>query len=399
MSNPNSKSKKKPYIPPVAVVEDKLETAVVEETPNTDPVAEPPPEVTPDPAPSPAVAMEPVQPKVAKMTPKDPNVANKDLMAKAQDKYGKSRGDVHWDKDVSKKYLEDGLLPEKTPRDNWVSDTTRIRRLNQLTETEYLDFVEGHFDSELEELEVELFWKAVYERFRLPGNLTYRAAKAKLLKGTDPEMTANGLLVQCSVRDTLPLSNWTYLEVRAALLNEISRGQHTEDQLVDRLKEILQLPKDTSTELVTRNLEEAVKSTMYDQLMEAKLEEYKNVRIGPNRKGPAEIGTAHALFLRQVRQLIAKEYPVFKEGWNILLGFVKREENTLFSDKTRYVHWDNVPLQGNDLEALESLLTLLKMSVENSNVGRALAPSLVVDLTRLLGPQEDVEKIVAYYSR
>lgn len=386
MSTPTIKPKKKPYVPPTPPTPTVQPVTAPEETLVTEAPVEPV-----------LTTIAPVAPKVAKEAPA--LVAKDKFLKQAQAKYGITRGVINWSESISKTYLLDGKLPAQTTRGNWVSDVTRVNRLDKLSDSEYLDFVEGFYDDELNELEVELCWKAVYERFKLPGNVSFEAAKDKLLHNKDYNLTVDGVLIDCSSRCTLPLSKWTYLEVRAALLNDISRGEHTEEQLLNRFKEILQLPKNANTELITRNLKEDVKSTMYDQLMEAKLEEYKSVRIGPNRKGPREVGTAHALFLRQVRQLITKEYPVFKEGWNILLGFVKREENTLFSDKVRYDHWDNVPLQGNDLEALESLLTLVKMSVENSNVGRTLAPSLVVDLTRYLGPQEDVEKIVAYYSR
>lgn len=317
------------------------------------------------------------------------------LLKLAQAKYGASRGTIRWTDAECKAYLDKDILPAKTTQDNWVNDVNRESNLKEWDQSEIIDFVNGEIKVSSKRA-AELVWGEIYLRYKLPGNLTIKEAKQYILNNKPIEYTDNGVLVKDDIRESLWLDQWTYKEVRAALLGNI-KTKKTHDELVQALRENLDVSDEFSEELLTRNLEKEKFSKMSNMIFESKLEEYKRGRTAPTNG--RKVGDANAMLLRQVRKLIGKPYPEFKEGWNALTSFVKREENTLFHDRVRYEHWDQVPLSGKDLDAITDLLTLLVLSVDPVNRQKGLGDEMIFDLVRNLGTQEEIEKIVTYYRR
>lgn len=317
------------------------------------------------------------------------------LRLEAQNKWG--RGVIGWPAKDCKRYLEENVLPPKTTRDNWVRDVNRVKDLSAWTLSECIDFVDGQLELDAR-LDVDLVWEEIYRRYRVAGSATRKDVKALVLKDTPIPMTDSGQLVNSTTRDAKSVDTWTYADIRGALLGHY-KSQHSKEDLVKALKNILGVSDNYDTNRLLDSLIEERNSSMADMLLIAKLEEFKKARMNTGAfVKPTTHGDAHAVFFRTVKKLLSREYREFKEGWTIVLDFVKREENTIFTMKRRYEHWNQVPLSGADLRAAEDLINLLTATADPALRNRATNLAMIKGLTQHLCTETDMEKLFTFYT-
>lgn len=317
------------------------------------------------------------------------------IRLEAQNKYG--RGVIGWPLSDCQAYLDNKILPPMTARQNWVRDVNRLNDLQQWTLGECLDFIEGKLDLG-KGADETLVWEEIYRRFKIPGNAAKQDAVAFVLENTPIPLTSTGQLVNDSTRDAKPVEYWTYLDIRSALLGEIT-SPHDTPTLVKALRLILGVSDTYSEERLISTLTTERYASMKDEVLLSKLEEFKTARMTKgNFVNPKLHGDAHAMFFRTVKKLFSREYREFKEGWTLLLDFVKREENTLFNIKRRYEHWAMVSLRGEELRAAEDLINLLTMSADPVVRNKGVSEAMIRGLTRHLCTDDEMQKLFTYYA-
>lgn len=304
---------------------------------------------------------------------------------------------VNFPVDMCEEILATKQVPSRTRRGNWLVDTQREKSFDKWSLETIYDFLDGSIQLSGPEAE-DLAWSEIYRRYQLSPGTYHDDAIAWITAGTPVPVTKSGLLARDSVRESLDIEHWTYKELRATLLGEI-KHPFTDEQFISRLREVSGVDDRFDTDKLVEITLEKGYGTMTHNTLESRLEQYKRIRYGSGRQSAKVIGDNHAILLREIRRQLDQEYPLFAEGWKILLAFVKREMNTLFNDKVRYDSWKQVPLSGADLRALEDVLTLLVMSVEDDARKNGLPVDMVRGLTTHLTTEENQQKLLAFYSR
>jgi hypothetical protein len=264
-----------------------------------------------------------------------------------------------WDYDSLYLFETKQVLPHRTPRGEWPVDIRRKRNIKAWTANSLLDWVDGNIKTP-KGVDEDDIYAELYRRNKLPGNWSREDAIEYVKTGKKPGYTKHGVLIKDSMRDGAPVSHWTHLELRSALLDEIG-SPHSKEEMVDALRKRLGLKDTFSARRLLDTLEESpTEANMNNTLLKSKLEEFRTVMIKPAvHLTEKSAGDAHKALWQTLRDVIRREPAEFHEGWNIVLNFVNDNYNTLFLMERRHRGWSMISLSKSALTTYEYLLTLM----------------------------------------
>lgn len=265
-------------------------------------------------------------------------------------------------------FKKTGAYPEKTRRGNYLEDIRRTNALRDWQGSELEDWLDGKISTP-SGVDTDKIVEEIYRRWRLPNNWTLDAARAFIFNGEKPGYTEAGVLIEDRAREASSLSQWTYQELRAAILGEIT-CQHKREDLVSQLRIRLGLSESFTETKLLEDLDKVNQGvTMDDILLKAKLEEYKAAMTKyPARDITEEhAGGAQTMLYKTIRQVLAREPAEFTEGWLTLLNFINTEYNELFYPERARLGWSALKMQRAAMTTFEELLSLMIFTREPAN--------------------------------
>lgn len=303
-----------------------------------------------------------------------------------------------WDYNTLYMYHLKKLVPEKTLRGNWPVDIRRTRTMVDWTSDELLDWLEGTVKAPKSVVESDL-WDEIYKRFRMPGNWPREAAKRFALTGERPAYTQNGVLVDDQSRNEKQIGNWTFLELRSALLKEIN-SDFTDEQLVEQLRLRLGLSQNFSETRLRESLPEMpTEANVDDMLLKSKLDEYKQTM---SKSGRALTETTAAqcqgFLYKAIISVMAREPRSFNEGWNILLGWIDENYNLLFTEKLARRGTSRLAMSPTAAATFEDLLTLMIHTRKPGNRAEAAKLYSLDHILRYVTSEEQRANVIAFYT-
>lgn len=350
----------------VTIAEDGAVVVNVPEVPTDDaPVPEAPDVVQPDvqseasPEPEPEPEADPEPAPVSE----EPEVAEKPAVVSLRKKLaGKLEADAlaAFDQAALTLFDEKRVMPNKTSHLEWPVDVRRTKSMSTWTDGALVDWANGEIKTPAG-ISTEVLHDELYRRYRLPGNWTEAAAVEYINTGKKPETTPSGVLLEDRARAATPLHQWTFKEIKAALLGHIDSSNHKPEDLVKVLRQRMGLSNATSQDKILETLDNGTdEATMDNTLLDAKLGEYKQAMT---KKGAnlsvTSAADAQVVLYETIRSVMARDPQTFHEGWLKLLNFVNTEYNVLFTPERARKGWSHLQLSQTAGRTFEDVLTLL----------------------------------------
>lgn len=257
------------------------------------------------------------------------------------------------------KYLNEGIRQTRSKRGNFPIDVRRPDNIKLWNATVLTDWLEDYIILPTG-ISTEQVWDEIYRRYKIPGNWTHDAAKDYVLTGNSAAVGPSGILIRDRQRDAKTLDQWTYFEVKCALLGEI-KSKFSQSELVRQLRRRLFLNETFSEERLLKGLNETpMEATVDNTLLKTKLEEYKKhmSRYGQHLTEESA-AQAQTMLYNSIRQVMAREYAEFHEGWTILLDFINENYNGIFTPEKARRGWGSLKLNGKARMFFENILTLM----------------------------------------
>ena len=357
-------------------------------------VIEPEPQSEEEPTPEPEEQEEPEEPVAVEKDPTDDDLRNQ-LMGVIPAQALKA-----WPTKHLILFQKTGAYPEKTRRGNWVEDIRRGNVLRDWNGSELEDWLDGKIPTPTG-VDADVIVEEIYRRWRLPGNWTLDAARAFIFNGERPGYTEAGVLIEDRAREASPVHQWTYQELRAAILGEIP-CEHKREELVSQLRIRLGLNESFTETKLLENLDQVNQGvSMDDVILKAKLEEYKAAMTKyPVRDITEEhAAKAQVMLYKTIRQVLAREPSEFTEGWLTLLNFINVEYNELFYPERARLGWSALPLQKAAMTTFEELLML--MIYTRSPAERQSGAKLfnIETIMRYVPEDRDKQNLHGFYSQ
>jgi len=265
-----------------------------------------------------------------------------------------------WGDDALRRFKETGEKQRKTLRGNWPSDARRHPSPTKWRINELKDAIDGFIKIKDTETE-ELVWQELYARYRLPGVWSREEAWMCIEHGVYPKKTPSGLWVNDTQREAKSLADFQYVELRAAILGEIET-KFSREELVNAIRDKLCLKSSYDENYLIKKIfpEDNLSMNDRDVMLKSKLEEYKSVMAPASGEVSDEIaGAAQTMLWDQISKVMARPYPEFREGWNIILDFVNENYNILFKPELAYRGWRNLGFSGVKVTTFEEILALI----------------------------------------
>jgi len=264
-----------------------------------------------------------------------------------------------WDLKQLTEYKETGLQPAVTKRGNWPTDLRRGRDLRAWEPSVFLDFIEGTINVP-NSMDEEEIYDEIYRRYNIPSNWTIEAATTYISGGGKPAYTANNVLVQDRMRDSKTLSQWTFLEIRTALLGEIE-SKFSKEELVGALRVRLGLQETYSAKRLLENLNETpTEASVNNIMLKSKLDEFLVVMTkNPKHLTDQTAGVAQTMLYRAIRSVMQRDSQSFHEGWTIILDFINENYTKVFTEEKVRKGYSQMGISGGAAATFEDLMTLL----------------------------------------
>lgn len=297
-------------------------------------------------------------------------------------------------------FQKTGAYPEKTRRGNWVEDIRRGNTLRDWSGSELEDWLDGKIPTP-NGVDADVIVEEIYRRWRLPGNWTLEAARAFIFNGERPGYTAAGVLIEDRAREASPVHQWTYQELRAAILGEIP-CEHKREELVSQLRIRLGLKESFTETKLLENLDKVNQGvSMDDVILKAKLEEYKAAMTKyPVRDITEEhAAKAQVMLYKTIRQVLAREPSEFTEGWLTLLNFINVEYNELFYPERARLGWSALPLQKAAMTTFEELLSLMIFTRAPADRLSGAKMFNIETIMRYVPEDQDKQNLHGFYSQ
>jgi hypothetical protein len=292
-----------------------------------------------------------------------------------------------------------GAWPEKTRRGNWLEDIRRQANLKDWQTSELEDWLDGKIATP-RGVDSDLIVDEIFRRWRLPGNWTLDAVRAFIATGEKPGYTKDGVLIEDRTRDTAPISHWTYLELRAALLGQIE-VRHERKDVVAQFRTRLGLRDSYSEEKLLADLDKSQTEVNMDMVvLKHKLEEYKTAMTqhGPHLT-EATAAKAQLMLYKVIRDVMKQDPATFAEGWLIILNWINVEYNTLFNMGRAYYGWSKISLSKPALTSFEELLGLM---IDTRTPAARMAGTgfrNVETILRHIPSEEERQNIIQFYAK
>lgn len=275
--------------------------------------------------------------------------------------YGKLPADAlqAWDLKQLQEYKETGLQPALTKRGNWPTDLRRGRNVRAWDASVFLDFLDGTINVP-NSMDEEEIYDEIYRRYNIPSNWTIEAAVTYINGGGKPAYTANNVLVEDRMRDSKTLSQWSFLEIRTALLGEIE-SKFSKEELVGALRTRLGLQETYSAKRLLDNLNESpTEASVNNILLKSKLDEFLVVMTkNPKHLTEQTAGAAQTMLYRAIRSVMQRDSQSFHEGWIIILDFINENYNKAFTEEKVRKGYSQMGISGGAAATFEDLMTLL----------------------------------------
>lgn len=264
-----------------------------------------------------------------------------------------------WDLKQLLEYKETGLQPAVTKRGNWPTDLRRGRDVRAWDATVFLDFLDGTINVP-NSMDEEEIYDEIYRRYNIPSNWTIEAAVTYVNGGGKPAYTANNVLVDDRMRDSKTLSQWSFLEIRTALLGEIE-SKFSKEELVGALRTRLGLQETYSAKRLLDNLNESpTEASVNNILLKSKLDEFLVVMTkNPKHLTDETAGTAQTMLYRAIRSVMQRDSQSFHEGWIIILDFINENYTKVFTEEKLRKGYSQMGISGGAAATFEDLMTLL----------------------------------------
>lgn len=331
-----------------------------------DPADEPEaPEAAPE-APAPESAPEPeVEPQADEVKWLTTDDLVRDVTEKSQDLRILLAGKLSpeqlaaWSTEQLNDYKEFGLQPALTIRGNWPYDARRGHDLKSWDASVFLDFLDGLIILPKSISEDEIY-DEIYRRYRLPANWPIDDAVTYIKTGVKPAYTSNNVLVKDRTRDIKTLSQWTFLEIRTALMGEIE-SKFSKEELVGALRSRLGLSESYSAARLLESLNDtATEASVDNVLLKSKLDEFLAILTKDQRfLTDATVGKAHVMLYRAIRKVMQRDPQEFNEGWIIILDFINENYNKAFHPLIARKGYNFMELSAGNAATYEDLMTLM----------------------------------------
>lgn len=303
-----------------------------------------------------------------------------------------------WDRDTLLTYIETKAQPTKTARGSWPIDLRRGQSMINWTGGELADWVDGLILTP-KGMDEELIYDEIYKRYRLPNNWTHEAVKLFVQTGEHPAVTEHGVLLEDRMRERKTASQWTHLELRSALLDQIETDIPKEE-LVDSLKARLGLSSEFSGQRILETLAETpTEASMDNILLKSKLDEYKEVmsKYGKNLTDDTA-GKAQVMMYKAIRQVMARDSVGFTEGWNILLDFVNTNYTLLFLPEIARRGYNQLGISKSAALTFEDLMSLLITTRAPGTRQREAKIYKLDNILRYVPNEEERQNVILYYA-
>lgn len=305
---------------------------------------------------------------------------------------------VAWDRDTLLTYIETKAQPTKTARGSWPIDLRRGQSMINWTGAELADWVDGLINTP-KGMDEELIYDEIYKRYRLPNNWTHEAVKLFVQTGEHPAVTEHGVLLEDRMRERKTASQWTHLELRSALLDQIETDIPKEE-LVVSLKARLGLSSEFSGQRILETLAETpTEASMDNILLKSKLDEYKEVmsKYGKNLTD-STAGKAQVMLYKAIRQVMARDSVGFTEGWNILLDFVNTNYTVLFLPEIARRGYNQLGISKSAALTFEDLMSLLIHTRVPGTRQREAKIYKLDNILRYVPNEEERQNVILYYA-
>jgi hypothetical protein len=303
-----------------------------------------------------------------------------------------------WDRDTLLTYVETKAQPTKTARGSWPIDLRRGQSMINWTGGELADWVDGLILTP-KGMDEELIYDELYKRYRLPNNWTHEAVKLFVQTGEKPAVTEHGVLIEDRMRDRKTPSQWTHLELRSALLDQIE-SEHSKEDLVESLKARLGLSAEFSGQRILETLADTpTEASMDNILLKSKLDEYKDAmsKYGKNLTDDTA-GKAQVMLYKAIRQVMARDSVGFTEGWNILLDFVNTNYTLLFLPEIARRGYNQLGISKSAALTFEDLMSLLIHTRVPGTRQREAKIYKLDNILRYVPNEEERQNVILYYS-
>jgi hypothetical protein len=303
-----------------------------------------------------------------------------------------------WDRDTLLTYVETKAQPTKTARGSWPIDLRRGQSMINWTGGELADWVDGLILTP-KGMDEELIYDELYKRYRLPNNWTHEAVKLFVQTGEKPAVTEHGVLIEDRMRDRKTPSQWTHLELRSALLDQIE-SDHSKEDLVESLKARLGLSAEFSGQRILETLADTpTEASMDNILLKSKLDEYKDVmsKYGKNLTDDTA-GKAQVMLYKAIRQVMARDSVGFTEGWNILLDFVNTNYTVLFLPEIARRGYNQLGISKSAALTFEDLMSLLIHTRVPGTRQREAKIYKLDNILRYVPNEEERQNVILYYA-
>lgn len=306
---------------------------------------------------------------------------------------------VGWSKNECINLLENNVIPEKTKRDNWVHNDYLDRDVSKWDVSLLLDYMEGliHIPKDIGDEDI---WFEIYQRYQLAEFHYKEDVKDSILDKKPLVANEDGVYVRDAYRESKSLNDWSFFELKALIMEKLESSYSVDDAksaLVNYLTDGKECEGDLNMEEVLVD-NKGVKSL--DMITKSRLDEYLKLRESKDNKYGPDVGMAHANLVKYIISLFDKPYVDFRNSFNILLDFVNSQRNGIFSSRRCYLHWEYVPLQGDDLRGAETLFGfLLHVSkVEYRTGGRTDTNYIATQARWFLKKESQIEKLIQFFS-
>jgi hypothetical protein len=303
-----------------------------------------------------------------------------------------------WDRDTLLTYVETKAQPTKTARGSWPIDLRRSQSMINWTGGELADWVDGLILTP-KGMDEELIYDELYKRYRLPNNWTHEAVKLFVQTGEKPAVTEHGVLIEDRMRDRKTPSQWTHLELRSALLDQIE-SEHSKEDLVESLKARLGLSAEFSGQRILETLADTpTEASMDNILLKSKLDEYKDAmsKYGKNLTDDTA-GKAQVMLYKAIRQVMARDSVGFTEGWNILLDFVNTNYTLLFLPEIARRGYNQLGISKSAALTFEDLMSLLIHTRVPGTRQREAKIYKLDNILRYVPNEEERQNVILYYA-
>lgn len=303
-----------------------------------------------------------------------------------------------WDYKSLLLFDQTGAIPLRTPRGEWPVDIRRRRVIKDWSSNALMDWVDGAIKTPRGIDEHDIY-EELARRNRLPGNWSHEQIHTYVKEGTRPAYTDKGVLVDDVMRASNPLSHWTHLEIRSALLEEIE-SPHSKEDLVDALRMRLGLNNTYSAKRLLDTLADSpTEANMNNSLLKSKLEEFKEVMKKPKMHLSDETaGNAQTALGKTLRKLLQRDPAEFTEGWQIVLNFVNENYSTLFTPEIRYRGWSQLALNKPQAATYEDLLTLIIATRTPATRRNPSTPVVLETVLRHVADEQSRSNVMNFYA-